>query len=114
MTIVSLVLVAALYTLPPEMLVSMMATANGVDAGTATCIACAESGWDTRAVGALGERGLFQLHPQTWAWAREKMGVDTNFDLAFDAMENTRTALWLIRRGYSQWWSTFDECKGAR
>lgn len=108
----ALILTASLYAMPAEMIVSAMAAASGVDARTATCIACAESGWDARAVGDLGERGWFQLHPQTWAWAREKMGADASFDLAFDPVENTRTALWLLRHGYGTWWSTWSRCRG--
>lgn len=111
MTISALALTAALYALPGQLAVTTMATAAGVDPDVATCLACAESGWDTRAVGALGERGWFQLHPQTWAWARAQMGDDADFGLAFDPIQNTRTAVWLIANGYGEWWSTWSQCQ---
>ena len=106
----ALALTAALRLATGPLVVSTMATAAGVDPNVATCIACAESAWDTRAVGALGERGWFQIHPMTWRWAREKMGADEDFDLAFDPLQNTATAMWLLRHGYGAWWSTYPAC----
>jgi soluble lytic murein transglycosylase-like protein len=110
MTNLLLSIAMTLHLAPGPMLVPVMATAAGVDPNVATCIACAESAWDTRAVGALGERGWFQIHPRTWAWARERMGADVSFDLAFNPLENTMTAMWLLRQGYEHWWSTYAAC----
>ena len=110
--LVALALTAALRLAPAPVMVPAMAQAAGMDAQQAMCIVEAESNWDTFAVGALGERGLWQIHPQTWAWAREAMGADTSFDLAFDANENTATALWLIGEGYGYWWTAWVGCGG--
>ena len=104
-------LTAALRLLPAPVLVAVMADGAGMTPQQAACIVRAESGWDTLAVGALGERGLWQIHPETWAFAREHMGADTDFALAFDAGENTRTAVWLIANGYGEWWSTWSQCQ---
>uniref|UniRef100_A0A6M3JEU9 Putative transglycosylase n=1 Tax=viral metagenome TaxID=1070528 RepID=A0A6M3JEU9_9ZZZZ len=113
--LVALALTAALRLAPAPVMVPFMATAAGMDVQMACCMVSAESNWDALAVGKLGERGLWQIHPQTWAWAREKMGADTDFALAFDALENTTTALWLIGEGYSHWWSTYPVCmEGCR
>ena len=92
-------------------MVPFMAQQAGMDPRQATCMVQAESGWDTFAVGKLGERGLWQIHPMTWVWARERMGADVDFDLAFDANENTATALWLIHQDYGAWWSTWEGCR---
>ena len=107
----ALALTAALRLAPAPVMVPFMAQQAGMDPRQATCIVQAESGWDTFAVGALGERGLWQIHPQTWAWAREQMGADTDFALAFDPHENTATALWLVGEGYLHWWTTYPACK---
>ncbi len=104
-------LTAALRLLPAPVLVAVMADGAGMTPPQAACIVAAESGWDTWAVGALGERGLWQIHPTTWQFAREKMGADVDFALAFDAGENTRTAVWLIANGYGEWWSTWSQCQ---
>ena len=112
MTNLLLSIAMALHIAPGPVLVPAMATSSGVDPRIATCIACAESAWDTKAVGALGERGWFQIHPRTWRWAREQMEVSPDFDLAFDPMQNTVTAMWLLRQGYGRWWSTYSACEG--
>lgn len=112
MTNLVLSLAMALRLAPAPVMVPAMAQAAGMDTRLATCIVEAESNWDTFAVGKLGERGLWQIHPQTWAWAREQMGADTDFALAFDALENTVTALWLIGRGYGHWWAAWASCGG--
>ena len=111
MTNLVLSLAMALRLAPAPVMVPFMAQQAGMDAQMACCIVEAESGWDTLAVGALGERGLWQIHPTTWAWARREMGADTSFDLAFDAVENTATALWLVSEGYVEWWSTEEGCR---
>lgn len=111
MTNLLLSIAMAMRLAPGPVMVPTMATAAGMDPRLATCIVEAESGWDTFAVGTLGERGLWQIHPQTWAWAREQMGADTDFALAFDVLENTTTALWLIGEGYGAWFSTWEGCR---
>lgn len=107
----ALTLTAALRFLPAPAIVAMLADSAGMAPRQAACMVQAESRWDTLAVGALGERGLWQIHPTTWQFAREKMCADTSFDLAFDPLENTRTAVWLIANGYGEWWTSWRGCK---
>ena len=111
--LVTLALTAALRLAPAPVMVPFMAQQAGMDPRQAMCMVSAESNWDTFAVGALGERGLWQIHPRTWAWARAQMGADVDFDLAFDANENTATALWLIGEEYGHWWSAWTTCGGG-
>lgn len=105
-----LILAAALCLLPSPAIVTILANDAGMQPQQAACMVRAESGWDAHAVGALGERGLWQIHPTTWQFAREKMGADPSFALAFDEIENTRTALWLIGEGYGRWWTSWSDC----
>ena len=110
--LVSAFTLTAVLRLPPApALVAVMADGAGMTPQQAACIVRAESGWDTLAVGALGERGLWQIHPTTWQFARAKMGADPSFDLAFDAGENTVTAVWLISNGYGEWWASWEGCR---
>lgn len=82
----------------------------GVSEELMLCLCEAESNFDPKAVGALGERGLFQFMPDTWRWAREWMGENPDFELAFDPEGAARTAGWLIKRGYGHLWATWEGC----
>ena len=110
-TIYALTITAMLRFLPSPAIVTILANDAGMQPQQAACMVRAESGWNAHAVGALGERGLWQIHPETWAWARERMGAEQSFALAFDEIENTRTALWLIANGYGEWWASWENCQ---
>jgi hypothetical protein len=71
---------------------------------TATCIAWRESRLDPRAVGRLGERGIFQLHPVHRAW------LGTRWAKMFDPVENARAARDLYRQAGWAPWSTANAC----
>jgi len=76
------------------------------DANTALCIARAESRLNARAVGAAGERGIFQIHPVHRAWLGPR-----RWRLMFDAAANARAARELVGRA-GGWgpWTTHGRC----
>ena len=104
--------VALLLTLqqsPHEFMVRQMATAFGVEPDYAACIVARESEWDTQAVGALGEEGLFQILPSTGQWIAERWGWQ-GYD-GFDPSTNAMMGLWILRQGYDDWLSTARLCR---
>jgi soluble lytic murein transglycosylase-like protein len=75
------------------------------DPVVATCIAWRESRLEPRAVGRLGERGLFQIHPVHRAW------LGARWARLFDPVENARAARDLQRRAGWRPWSTSSACQ---
>ena len=57
-----------------------------------------ESSGDPSATGVAGERGLCQLMPGTWADVTTEMGVEWDFDEAFDPRKNLAVADWYLAR----------------
>ena len=104
----TLALLAALAMTPEEALIRHTADALGVDANYAACIAWHESRFDPRAVGALGEEGLFQILPSTGRWVASRWGWQ-RYD-GFDPATNAVMGVWLIRQGYDDWFSTKRLC----
>ncbi len=69
-----------------------------VDRGLALNIARAESSLDPLARGKAGERGLYQIMPETWKWLSLKIyGKPVSFAAAYDPEINIRMALWYVR-----------------
>lgn len=78
----------------------------GPHAGKALRVARCESGFDPRAVGRAGERGIFQIHPIHWRGPKglvRLMGIDPA--ALFDPVVNTEVAYKLSRGGtdWSAW-----------
>lgn len=94
---------------PTTALIDHAARAMGQNAAYCQCIAYHESRYDVNAVGALGEAGLFQLHPDTHPWIAEQWGLQA-YD-AFDPATNTMMAMWLLKEGRHEWFSTHGLCK---
>ena len=108
----TLALLAALSMSPQEILIRHTAGAMGVDADYAVCIAWHESRFDPRAVGALGEEGLFQILPSTGRWVATTWSWE-RYD-GFDPATNALMGVWLIRQGYDDWFSTKRLCTDSR
>jgi soluble lytic murein transglycosylase-like protein len=104
----TLALLAALTMTPQELLIRHVAGAMGVNADYAVCIAWHESKLDPRAVGTLGEEGMFQILPSTGEWIAETWGWEC-YD-GFDPATNTMMGVWLLRQGYDDWFSTKRFC----
>jgi soluble lytic murein transglycosylase len=64
----------ALYALPEPDLVRAFAAAAKVDWSLLAAVAREESGWDERALSAVGARGLVQLMPATAVSVAERIG----------------------------------------
>ena len=94
---------------PATALIDYAAEAMGQNPAYAQCIAYHESRYDPNAVGALGEAGLFQLHPDTHPWVAAQWGLQ-EYD-AFDPATNTMMAMWLLKEGYHEWFSTHPLCQ---
>lgn len=93
---------------PTTALIDYAAEAMGQNAAYCQCIAYHESRYDVNAVGALGERGLFQILPSTGDWIAEQWGLQ-EYD-AFDPATNTMMAMWLLKEGHHEWFSTHGLC----
>jgi len=94
---------------PTTALIDHAAEMMGQNAAYCRCIAYHESGYDANAVGALGERGLYQILPSTGDWIAEQWGLPS-YD-AFDPAMNTMMAMWLLKEGHNEWFSTHDLCR---
>ena len=76
--------------------VSIIHEVFGENAGAALSVAYCESGFDPNAVGASGERGLFQIHSTHWFWLSP--------DLLYDPLYNAQMA-YELSRGGTDWGS---------
>jgi len=113
-----MVITATLAITAAMSLVTGMAIDAGIDPAVACRIVELESGWNQYAVGDWHmtslSTGLWQFQPGTWVWARQSMGLNNDLALRTDWAESTRTALWLIAKGYGRWWSTWEIAKEER
>ena len=67
---------------------------SGAPRWLAELIILAESGGNPKAVGPIGERGLFQFRESTWSWFTKKTyGEELDFDLAFDSRINRKVGM---------------------
>ena len=86
---------------------SLLRQAFGAGWRKALCVATAESGLNPHAVGAQGERGIWQLHPQGWlpgyyAWSE----VD-------DVTDVEDTSRYVARRVAQEGWGAFTTAGGC-
>lgn len=99
----SLFFAALLAAAPPDLeaIVRDRAAAHGVSGDYLSSVAGCESKWNQYAVGALGELGLFQLHPRGELrafWAR-------GFTDPFDAWQSSEFAAQRFAEGGASAWS---------
>lgn len=85
-------------------LFSRYAQEYNVDERLLTRIARCESGFNPHAVGSGIYGGLFQFHANTWVGERNRLGLNTDSNLRFNAEEAIKTAASKISRdGVSAW-----------
>lgn len=71
---------------------------SGIPRWLTELIILAESSGNPRAVGPMGERGLFQFRESTWYWFTKKTyGEETDFDLAFDPKVSREVGMKYLR-----------------
>ncbi len=90
-----------LYPTPEELVRHYFGPLGAADVAIALAVGDCETGgsWDAGAVGAQGELGLFQLHPEGVA----RRYLDLGWNL-LDARENVvAAALYVARNGWSSW-----------
>jgi hypothetical protein len=96
-------------------IITLYANLYGVPPDYALCVAQAESRLDPAAVGDSGRAaGLWQFHEPFWREMRAEMGRDADPALRFDVRESTETAMYAMRRGYWEKWSTDCQCQPLR
>ena len=79
-------------------IINLYACKYSVDPRLASNLAYAESSMDPYSVGSRGERGLFQITPDTWAWLSFKVfGKKVPFYMAYDPETNIEMATWYLR-----------------
>jgi len=80
------------------------------------CVARYESSFDAEAVGDAGLAvGLYQWHPDSWKWAREKMGRDSDLELRKEPSEAAETAAYIMSEyNLYRWWSADRLCQSRR
>ena len=88
-------------------LVAQAAIDEGASPGVLTCMAWRESRDNPRAVGSLGEIGLFQLYPRGSMWARF---FAWGFDDPWSPDQQAHFAARAIAAGYGPAWSTWWGC----
>ena len=77
----------------------------GVSPQLAHALVDCESDYRPRAIGAAGERGLFQLAAGTWAAYAPAYGVPADFGAAFDPWLNAEVAMGMIANGGLRHWA---------
>ena len=115
---VSLIALALLSPVAPadawlEHSITYWADMYGLDPACFRELAYRESKLDPRALGGKGERGLYQFKPGTWEWAASRVGVDADFDAAYNPWLNARVAAGLLSHyqgKYDSWWSAYPGC----
>jgi len=65
-----------------------------------------ESGFNQSAIGKAGEIGVAQFLPSTWAWMKNKSGLDVDINNANDQL---RLLLWALQNGYANHWTCYKK-----
>lgn len=84
------------YDVPPEL---------------AACIVRNESRWDSELVSEANDTGLFQIIPDTAAWAADKLGYQS-YDMT-DPIQNADFGVYILKH-YPEWYSTLYLCEEYR
>lgn len=88
-----------------EEMVRAAARLAGVDEHLMVRVAFCESSFRPDAVGAAGERGIFQFMPRTWAANAPRYGFSADFDEAFQPDANVLVAAAMFAAGKGHLWT---------
>ena len=105
--LLSVLLALRIITLP--MLVSDMAVSAGVSPRLAACVVGYESNWNANEISTSNAQGLWQIKPETAAWAAGKLGM-AHWDL-LDPIDNTTLGLYILQT-FPEWYLVIDICTG--
>ena len=109
MTAALLALLLSLGIFTTRDVVREMAVSAGVSPRLAACVVSYESGWNATEISTSNAQGLWQIKPETAAWAAGKLGM-AHWDL-LDPIDNTTLGLYILQT-FPEWYLVIDICTG--